>query len=114
MVIEVLKKMLNKPLEHIRTLILPYWRDAKTAPPEADGRYLVVRLIASSNLCVDIFDYATNLEKVDGCAFKGKRSGGFYLPDDGWGATELSDALCWVPLPELPPMTQGLTFGDTR
>lgn len=84
------------------------WIYTKDRLPESENRYLVVRSFMS-HYRISICWFATNLEDVDEYEFSGRRYGGFYDYDDEWGHCELTDVVCWAPLPELP-----LTLGGKQ
>lgn len=80
------------------------WRNAKTDPPEKDGKYLCCVEILAGRMrpYCRVLDYTLSLASVDEYDFSDENRPGWYGYDGEWGYYEVDGVTHWMPLPELP------------
>lgn len=83
------------------------WFDANTNPPTEEGDYLCVIDTGWGHPYQHILGYTKNLESVEELEFEGLKRPGWYYYDGEWGYSEICEVSHWMPLPELPDISEG-------
>lgn len=78
------------------------WRNAKSDPPQKDGKYLVCRCCFDDHKFIDVSYYSTDLYRVNDYEFHDKKGvPGWYQLDSEYGDYVEDDVIYWFD-PELP------------
>jgi len=78
------------------------WISTKDRLPEKNGKYLVVHCFFGFR-AIEVYNFATNLHKIDKYIFDKEKRPGWYQSDDEVGYFECNGVSHWAELPDLPP-----------